>query len=196
MLDVPDIAADAALHLVEGLGLASVAGDLAPAGDAWLDVVADHVFVDQVGVFLGVLEHVGAGAHDAHSSTLMNCGSSSMLVLRSISPHLVTRGSFLVACRLSAWALIFMLRNFRQVNSLPLMPVRFWRKKTGPGMVSSVTIATTMNTGTNNVQRKSSENAMSNARLMARLPDQLSGSSWRLRQGTLPIIVKCIWWRM
>ena len=66
MLDVPDVAADAALHLVEGLGLAAVAGDLAPAGDAGLDVVADHVFVDQVGVFLGVLEHVGAGAHDAH----------------------------------------------------------------------------------------------------------------------------------
>ena len=66
MLDVPDVAADAALHLVEGLGLAAVAGDLAPAGDAWLDVVADHVFVDQVGVFLRVLEHVGAGSHDAH----------------------------------------------------------------------------------------------------------------------------------
>lgn len=66
MLDVPYVAADAALHLVEGLGLAAVAGDLAPAGDAGLDVVADHVFVDQVGVFLGVLEHVGAGSHDAH----------------------------------------------------------------------------------------------------------------------------------
>lgn len=66
MLDVPDVAANAALHLVEGLGLTAVAGDLAPAGDAWLDVVADHVFVDQVGVLLGVLEHVGAGTHDAH----------------------------------------------------------------------------------------------------------------------------------
>ena len=66
MLDVPDVAADAALHLVEGLGLAAVAGDLAPAGDAWLDIVADHVLVDQVGIFLRVLEHVGSGAHDAH----------------------------------------------------------------------------------------------------------------------------------
>ena len=158
MLDVPDVAADAALHLVEGLSLASVSGDLAPAGDAWLDIVADHVLVDQVGVFLGVLEHVGAGAHDAHLP------QQHVDELR----ELVDAG----------------------------LAVRFWRKKTGPGMVSSVTIATTMNTGTNNVQRKSSENAMSNARLMARLPDQLSGSSWRLRQGTLPIIVKCIWWRM
>ena len=66
MLDVPDVAADAALHLVEGLGLAAVAGHLAPAGDAGLDIVADHVLVDELGVFLGVLEHVGARADDAH----------------------------------------------------------------------------------------------------------------------------------
>ena len=66
MLDVPDVALDAALHLVEGLGLAAVAGHLAPAGDAGLDVVADHVLVDELGVFLGVLEHVGARADDAH----------------------------------------------------------------------------------------------------------------------------------
>ena len=66
MLDVPDVALDAALHLVEGLGLAAEAGDLAPAGDAGLDVVADHVLVDELGVFLGVLEHVGARADDAH----------------------------------------------------------------------------------------------------------------------------------
>ena len=66
VFDVPDVALDAALHLVEGLGLAAEAGDLAPAGDAGLDIVADHVLVDELGVFLGVLEHVGARADDAH----------------------------------------------------------------------------------------------------------------------------------
>ena len=66
VLDVPDVALDAAFHLVEGLGLAAVAGDLAPAGDAGLYIMADHVFVDKLGVLLGVLEHVGAGADDAH----------------------------------------------------------------------------------------------------------------------------------
>ena len=66
VFDVPDVALDAALHLVEGLGLAAEAGDLAPAGDAGLDVVADHVLVDELGIFLGVLEHVGAGADNAH----------------------------------------------------------------------------------------------------------------------------------
>ena len=39
------------------------------------------------------------------SSTLMNCGSSSMFVLR---------GSSFVACSVSACAFTFMLRNFRQ----------------------------------------------------------------------------------
>ena len=48
MLDVPDIPLDAALHLLEGLGLAAEASDLAIAGDAGTHVVADHIFVDEL----------------------------------------------------------------------------------------------------------------------------------------------------
>ena len=66
VLDVPDVAADAAFHLLDCAGLAAVAGDLAPAGDAGLDVVADHVLVYEVGVFFGVPYHVGTGTYDAH----------------------------------------------------------------------------------------------------------------------------------
>lgn len=66
MLDVPDVPLDAALHLPEGLGLAAEARYLAVAGDPGADIVADHIFVDEFGVFLGMLEHVGPRAHDAH----------------------------------------------------------------------------------------------------------------------------------
>lgn len=66
MLDVPDVALNAALHLPEFFGLAAVAGDLRPTGDAGFGKMAHHVFVDEAGVFLGVLEHVGTGADHAH----------------------------------------------------------------------------------------------------------------------------------
>ena len=43
----------------------------------------------------------------------MNCGISSRLVFRMMFPHLVLRGSSLVACRVSASAFTFMLRKTR-----------------------------------------------------------------------------------
>ena len=59
---------DARLHLVEGAGFAAVAVDLGPAGDAGLDLVADHVALDQVAVHLVVRHGVGARADDAHAA--------------------------------------------------------------------------------------------------------------------------------
>lgn len=55
MLNVPDVPLDPALHLPEGLGLAAEASDLTIAGDAGANVVADHIFVDELRVLLGVL---------------------------------------------------------------------------------------------------------------------------------------------
>ena len=66
VLEVPDVQLDAALHLPEFAGLAPEAVDLGPAGDAGLDEVAHHVLVDEVGVLVGVLQHVGARTHDGH----------------------------------------------------------------------------------------------------------------------------------
>lgn len=66
MLDVPDVAPDTAFHVLQLLGLAAVAGNLAPAGDAGFHEVTDHVFVDQFGVFFRMLQHVRTGTDDAH----------------------------------------------------------------------------------------------------------------------------------
>ena len=66
MFDVPDVVFDAAFHHPEFVGLASVAVDLGPAGDAGFDVVAGHVAIDELGVLFGVGEHVGAGTDDGH----------------------------------------------------------------------------------------------------------------------------------
>lgn len=98
MLDVPDVAAYAALHLLESLGLAAVAGDLAPAGDAGLDVVPDHVFVDQVGVFLGMLDHVGPRAHHAHLSE-QHVDELRELVDAGVAQYLTPAGDACVVAR-------------------------------------------------------------------------------------------------
>ena len=66
VLDVPDVALDAALHLPELLRLATVAGDLRPAGDAGTHEMAHHVLVDETGVLLGMGEHVGTRSDDGH----------------------------------------------------------------------------------------------------------------------------------
>ena len=66
VLDVPDVALDASLHLPQLLCLAAVAGDLCPAGDAGAHEMAHHVLVDEARVLLGMGEHVGTGADDGH----------------------------------------------------------------------------------------------------------------------------------
>ena len=110
------------------------------------------------------------------SRTLMNCGSSSMLVLRMMFPHLVFRGSFSVACLVSASAFTFIERNFRHVNSLPYSPLRFCLKNTGPGMVIFVMTKTMMNIHQKKNRRKKSENRMSNIRLVTMATGLRSGS--------------------
>jgi hypothetical protein len=55
-------------HLLHGFGLAPVAVDLGPAGDAGLDLVAQHVAGDELAVELVVGDGVGAGADDAHAA--------------------------------------------------------------------------------------------------------------------------------
>src|SRR5690606_26265087 len=64
--DVVEVVFDAFLHLVEGVGFAAPAVDLGPAGDAGLDLVAEHVAADELAVLLIVGDGVGAGADDGH----------------------------------------------------------------------------------------------------------------------------------
>ena len=65
---VIEIVVDARLHLVEGAGLAAIAVDLGPAGDAGLDLVANHIAFYQVAVDFIVRHGMRAGADDAHAS--------------------------------------------------------------------------------------------------------------------------------
>ena len=55
-------------HLVEGVGFAAQAVDLRPAGDARLDLVAQHVALDQLAVLLVVGDGVRARPDDAHAA--------------------------------------------------------------------------------------------------------------------------------
>lgn len=66
MFQIPNIALHAPLHLPEFLGLAAVAGDLCPAGDAGFYQMSDHVFVDKGRILLGMLQHMGARAYHGH----------------------------------------------------------------------------------------------------------------------------------
>ena len=66
-LGVVDVMADARLHLVQRLGLAAEAVDLRPAGDAGLDLVADHVALDQLAIHLIVGDGVWAWPDNAHA---------------------------------------------------------------------------------------------------------------------------------
>ena len=85
----------------------------APIRDTGLDEMADHVFIDYLGIFFRVFQHVGAWPYNGHisSNTLMNCGSSSILVRRMKSPNLVFLGSLRVACKVSDSLFTFMERN-------------------------------------------------------------------------------------
>ena len=108
-------------------------------------------------------------------STFRNCGISSRLVFRIMCPHFVIRASVRVACRVSASALALIVRNFIHRNVLPLHPVRFCTKKSLPGIVDSVIMATIMTNTGNKVQRNTSEQTKSNARFSNRFPRQSNG---------------------
>ena len=66
VFQVPDVAAYAAFHLAQGVGLAAVSRHLGPSRDAGFDQVANHIFIDEFRVLLGVLEHVRPRPHDGH----------------------------------------------------------------------------------------------------------------------------------
>ena len=53
-------------HFFGVLGFAAEATDLGPARYAWLEELTRHVLTDEGAVLFGVLQHVGAGAYDAH----------------------------------------------------------------------------------------------------------------------------------
>lgn len=99
-------------------------------------------------------------------NTLMNCGSSSILVLRMKSPNGNFRGSSFVACTLSASSFTFMDLNLMHLNILPSNPVLSCMKNTGPGDVIFIMIATISQIHGKKNTNTIVENKMSNARLM------------------------------
>ena len=114
VLNIPQVSSYPAFHLGKFLGFSPVAGDLRPSGNSGFDKVAHHVFVNQLGIFLCMFQHMwglGPTMDISPLNTLMNCGSSSRLLLRRKLPNLVLRGSFLVACNESDNAFTFMERN-------------------------------------------------------------------------------------
>lgn len=66
VLQIPDVALYTALHLPELFGLAPEAGNLRPSRDSRFYEVPYHVLVYQLGVFLGMLQHVGAWTYHGH----------------------------------------------------------------------------------------------------------------------------------
>ena len=66
VLDIPDVALHAPFHLPQLTRLAPESRHLGPPGDARLHKVAHHVLVDERAVYLGMVEHVRARAHNAH----------------------------------------------------------------------------------------------------------------------------------
>ena len=66
-------------------------------------------------------------------STLISCGSSSMLVFRNSCPNLVLRGSASLVQAVFSSLFTRMDRNFSIRNSFRLNPTRVCRNNTGPG---------------------------------------------------------------
>lgn len=66
MLDIPNIILDALLHLPNLVREAAIAVDLRPSGNAWLDHMAHHVFVYQLSITLGLLEHMRTRPYNGH----------------------------------------------------------------------------------------------------------------------------------
>lgn len=69
VLDVPDIFLHPLLHLIGGLGLSTTTTDLRPTGDAGTNVMAYHVFANQMAIIFGMGEHVRTGTDDTHVAT-------------------------------------------------------------------------------------------------------------------------------
>lgn len=106
VLQVPDVASHAFLHLPKFLGLATIACHLCPSCDAWFGEVAHHVLVDDGAVYLGVVQHVWSWTHDTHVA------SQHIEELRKLVdvglPHEVAKGKL-------AWVV---LRSLCQVGIL------------------------------------------------------------------------------
>ena len=66
VLQIPDVAPHAALHLAQFVGFAAVARHLGPACDAGFYPVAHHVLADEFRILLRVLKHVRPRADDGH----------------------------------------------------------------------------------------------------------------------------------
>ena len=66
MLDIPDVTLHATFHLPQLTGLATESCHLSPAGDAWLNEVAHHIFAYQFIVLLCMGQHVGTWPYNTH----------------------------------------------------------------------------------------------------------------------------------
>jgi hypothetical protein len=91
---------DARFHLVQRGGFTTQAVDLGPAGNARLDLVAQHVALDHLAVLLVVRDRVRARADDAHPS-LQHVDELRQLVQRGAAQEAADAGqapSFFCAC--------------------------------------------------------------------------------------------------
>lgn len=109
-----------------------------------------------------------------------------MLDRRRKFPTRVLRGSSFVAWALSALSLTRMVRNFQQVNSLPIYPVRRCLKNIGPGDDSLMAIVTGIST-TGEAISTTELIAMSQTRFIERLTTDVSGLLRVDNTGTSPI---------
>lgn len=99
-------------------------------------------------------------------NTLKNCGSSSNLHSRSQLPSGVIRPSFPATGCWSAFELTTMLRNLKQLNSLPPFPTLFCTKNTGPGESLFISHAKTGNNQLRTPRITRVETKRSNARFV------------------------------
>ena len=68
VLNIPQVSSYPAFHLGKFFGFSPIAGDLRPSGDSGFDKVAHHVFVNQLGIFLCMFQHMGSGTYNRHFS--------------------------------------------------------------------------------------------------------------------------------
>ena len=68
VLNIPQVSSYPAFHLGKFFGFSPIAGDLRPSGDSGFDKVAHHVFVNQLGIFLCMFQHMGSGTYNGHLS--------------------------------------------------------------------------------------------------------------------------------
>ena len=68
VLNIPQVSSYPAFHLGKFFGFSPVAGDLRPSGNSGFDKVAHHVFVNQLGIFLCMFQHMGSGTYNGHLS--------------------------------------------------------------------------------------------------------------------------------